>query len=524
MRAGLGLAAAALVLLLPAAAAAPAEAQLRLQAPLDMAGDVALRAGEGVLVLPPLGTLPTQAERLNVTLVRAAARPDAAAPSDERQDPLRELLAKARDPLAAPAPGDEVRYLEVLAPESLTFTHHQRPARALLAVGPFDEGGLGLEGPRASVRESTARAAGALPATYARDADAAWLAAAGPGHAMARGTVRGLFEGVALVVQNATATFQVDTTDHRDGARWTALLRWTGAAIDARSSQPFTLLAPSLALDLDGTLAAARAWGGLEVDEAPQKAAGQALQAQGAMRGTLKPGGGSVAMRAQGDLAYLTLGDQRQDFARAAAAGAGLALMSALAYYGQHLRLLAVPLYARIAPSELLDNEVRRRVHGHIHANPGADVKGTAAAVEVSWSTAAYHLARLEREGVLTSRRAGRSKRFFVNGGAVTVRAEAIGALRNPTAHAIARLVASRPGLMQKEIGAALGLPASTVSWHMRRLRDLGVVREERRWRRAEYAPGPLWRELDGAVSPEPAAAPAPAPAGPASSLPPSSA
>lgn len=524
MRAGRWVTAAALamVLLGPGALAAQATTDLRLEGALDLAGKVDLAAAQGVLSVPQPRILPGTAERLNITLLREVARPgegDAKGKSAEpiEGDPLGAALGRIAGHVQPPRPED-VRYLEMLAPDGITFSFHKHRSRVLVAVGPYDEGLLSLRSASVEVREGSPRSLGSMPDTMA-PGEQLWLSARGAGQARATGSVRGLVEGLQMVVQNGTATLQVDTTEHRDGSRWTALLRWTGADLRATSQEPMMLLAPELASRVEGTLRAARAWGGVAVDGAVNRADGQALVAQGLFTGALKPGGGHVSMRGQGDIAALTLGDARQDFAKAAAAGAGLALASALAYYGQHLRFLAVPLYARIAPSELLDNAVRRRVHGHIGAQPGADVKGTAEAVQVSWSTAAYHLARLEREGVVTSRRAGRSKRFFMNGGQVTGSAEAIGLLRNPTSHAIAQLVAARPGLMQKEIGAALRLPPSTVSWHMRRLRDLGVVREERRWRRAEYHAGPLWQELAGTVRPEPAMPPT-TPAGPVSSLP----
>jgi DNA-binding transcriptional ArsR family regulator len=508
----------AVLLVGPLASAAPARTDLRLQAPLDLSGEVALASREGILDLPLRGTVPAAASRVTVTLLREGPQPDRdptpATPGDAPPD--LGLLPQVPAPGLGQAP-EPARTFEMLAAEGFTITARQSLARTLLAVGPFDEGALHLAGARASLREAPARHLAPYPVDFVRSPDATWLLAGMAGTARAEGSVRGVFQGVHLLLHNGTTSLQFDTTYRHDGVRWTAVVRWTDAAIEATSKEPFALLAPSLRLRLDGLASAPAAWGSLAVDDEPQAAEGRAVQVQGLLEGVLRPGGGSVAMRSQGDVAYVALGGQRQDYARAAAMGAGAALLGAIAW-----RFVGVPLYARIAPQELLDNEVRRRVHGHVAQHPGADIKDTAAAAQVSWSTAAYHLARLEREGVLTSRRSGRSKRFFVNGGQDTAKAEAIGALRNPTALAIADLVAKHPGMMQKELGAALGLPASTVSWHMRRLRDLGVVREDRRWRRAEYAPGPLWRELRAAITAEglspsnaamPPASPAPAPA-----------
>jgi DNA-binding transcriptional ArsR family regulator len=365
----------------------------------------------------------------------------------------------------------------------------------VLAVGPFDAGSVALRAPQAQLRTAS-RAALDLPGTMLQAGPQPWLRAEAPGHLAAQGTLRALFRGASLLVENATGALQVDT----GSGTWLALLRWTDARLDVRSDAPFTLVAPALRLDAQGEVRAVRAWGALQHGPAEQLR-GEGFVARGAWQGLLQAQGDEATLDAQGDLTYLAVGPREQDFSRAAMAAGGLALGAALAaWQSQGLRLLAAPLYARVAPEELLDNDVRRRVHDHVRAHPGSDVKDTAQACLVSWSTAAYHLHRLEREGLLLSRRSGRSKRFFLNGAQPPARAEAIGALRNPTSLAIARLVAEQPGLMQKEIAARLALPASTVSWHMRRLRELGVVREERRWRRAEYASGPLWPELQAAA------------------------
>jgi predicted transcriptional regulator len=484
------------LLLAPSAAAVPASLDARLQPPLVMDGDVLVRTDAGVLDVAGAQSLAVRARHLNITLVRIEPRQPHSEAEKERGLPLvGDVLGQARTRPEDP----EVVYLEMHEPELLSVSSRAAGARELLAVGPFDAGEIQLAS--ALLRLDTAGVARLrVPAEMAPEDPQPWLRAEGAGALNARGTLRGLFEGVSLVVQNRTSALPLDAVRGEHGA-WIAVLRWTGASLDHVAEQPLALSAPHLDLQLDGTLRGARAWGSV-VHRSQQDLRGASVVAQGALRGALEPSGPSVALRAAGDVAYLAVGQERQQLAEAAAAGAGIAILGALAYYAQHLRFLAVPLYARVAPSELLDNDVRRRVHAHLQAQPGSDVKDTAAAVGVSWSTAAYHLHRLEREGLLLSRRAGRSKRFFLNGVQGTARAEAIGALRNPTSMAIAQLVARQPGLMQKEIGAELHLPASTVSWHMRRLRQLGVVREERRWRRAEYAPGHLWQELSGLVAP----------------------
>ncbi|MCA1814178.1 MAG: helix-turn-helix domain-containing protein [Halobacteriales archaeon] len=489
---GRGMAAALIValVLLPTGSAVPASAHLRLAAPLALEGQAWVAGDEGLVGLPALQAVPVQAAHLNITLLRIEQPEENRAPGS---------LPELRLPVLGGPEAPREQYLDMEQPQMLSVLTAERGGEAWLAVGPFDAGSLGLRGQDLALR--TASRALDLPGEMLAQGPQPWLHAEGAGVLQAQGTLRALFRGASLLVENGTASLQVDTA----GGDWVALLRWTGAHLTVASPEPFTLLAPALRLDLAGELRAARAWGAM-AHTGQEELRGEALVARGTWQGLLQPQGDEATFDAQGELTYLAVGPREQQFSQAAVAGGALALGAAVAaWQSQGLRLVFAPLYARVAPEELLDNEVRRRVHERVRTHPGSDVKDTAAACSVSWSTAAYHLHRLEREGVLLSRRSGRSKRFFLNGAQPPARAEAIGALRNPTSLAIARLVAERPGLMQKEIAAHLALPASTVSWHMRRLRELGVVREERRWRRAEYAAGPLWPELQAGSPSSPA-------------------
>src|SRR5439155_906457 len=58
--------------------------------------------------------------------------------------------------------------------------------------------------------------------------------------------------------------------------------------------------------------------------------------------------------------------------------------------------LLWLPLYTRLAPSQILDNEQRSRVYQHVRAHPGAHPSAIAETLDLGWGTVVYHLGRLE--------------------------------------------------------------------------------------------------------------------------------
>jgi predicted transcriptional regulator len=73
-------------------------------------------------------------------------------------------------------------------------------------------------------------------------------------------------------------------------------------------------------------------------------------------------------------------------------------------------------------------------------------------------------------------------KRFYINGNGYraqlpdTPYKETIGALKNPTARALVQHLLDHPGDGQKEVAEALGMTASTINWHVKRLEEAGLV------------------------------------------------
>lgn len=171
----------------------------------------------------------------------------------------------------------------------------------------------------------------------------------------------------------------------------------------------------------------------------------------------------------------------RESLAIAGSAGGAAALWQ-LAKWARRLGFLgALPLYSRLKPTEILDNESRANVFAHIQAHPGAHPSGISQALGLGWGTTVYHLARLEEGRLVTAKRSGNSKCYFAVGSGVAPAAQqAVAALRNETALEVARFIAARPGATQKDVGAGLGLSAALVSWHVKRLAGSGVLVVER--------------------------------------------
>jgi predicted transcriptional regulator len=180
----------------------------------------------------------------------------------------------------------------------------------------------------------------------------------------------------------------------------------------------------------------------------------------------------------------------------AAGVSAVALLAGALAYYWPTMKYGFAALYTRIPRDAVLAHETRERIYKLVRDQPGIHVYEVCDRLGLGWGTAVHHLKILQDQGMLTSHRDGRYRRFFLVGDDRISYREAVGVLRHPTSRRIAQVVASRPGLIQKDVCAALGLSTSLVAWHLGRLKAAGVVSAERRGRTIEYRPGPAWEHV----------------------------
>lgn len=203
-------------------------------------------------------------------------------------------------------------------------------------------------------------------------------------------------------------------------------------------------------------------------------------------------------------------GGAYQSQAAAMAAAGALGALTTFAAHAEPVRralfLLALPLYSRLRRSELLDNDVRQRIHQAVETHPGVSIIQVCRAAKVGWGTAVYHLQRLERDRMIVSRRDGQYRRFFLNGHAPVGAADpAAKALGHPLAARIAAFVAANPGAAQKDVCLALGIQPPLASKWLGRLLDAGLLTSRREWKLVRYEPTPA---LAAALAPPAVAAP----------------
>ena len=191
-----------------------------------------------------------------------------------------------------------------------------------------------------------------------------------------------------------------------------------------------------------------------------------------------------------------------KEAAVAAGSAGGLSL---LAWLARRFGMLAfLPLYTRLAPSEMLDNRVRSAVFEHVRAHPGAHPSAIAQALGLGWGTVVYHLARLEETRLVVAKAGGHRKCYFVVGGDLDAAGrEAVAAMSGDKPRLIVDALRQEPGLSQKDLADRLGMSQALASWHVKKLVASGVLVSTREGR------SNVLRVADGV--PATRAAPAPA-------------
>jgi DNA-binding MarR family transcriptional regulator len=164
--------------------------------------------------------------------------------------------------------------------------------------------------------------------------------------------------------------------------------------------------------------------------------------------------------------------------------GAILAAINATELGRYKFICLFVPLYTKLKKEEILDHYVRGKIHGYVLANPGDHYSSIRNALDLTNSSLAYHLGVLEKEELIKSKRDGMYKRFYPKGAKLPDDGDS---RFSPIQERMIEVIRETPGICQKDIASVLGVSSSTVSYHMTRLIQRGLIASKRRGMRTVY-------------------------------------
>ena len=129
----------------------------------------------------------------------------------------------------------------------------------------------------------------------------------------------------------------------------------------------------------------------------------------------------------------------------------------------------------------------RQKILAYITSHPGTHLRRVCRELGLAMGDVQYHIHRLERDGKVTSTRRGFYRFFYPSTLFGEKQRDVLSVLTLDTPRELLLAIVEKPGSSQEELARAVGVSQPTVSWHLRRLAELGIVRGEQRGRSMIY-------------------------------------
>ena len=136
---------------------------------------------------------------------------------------------------------------------------------------------------------------------------------------------------------------------------------------------------------------------------------------------------------------------------------------------------LVIPALLRFRGLEVLDNFNRGRIYGYIRGRPGCTFSELKEEIHVLNGTLAYHLAILERVGVIRSTKSGQNRRYFTGESGIRIRSET---LLGKTESLVLSTLCKGGSLSTTEIAKALRISRQRAHYNLRHLMRRGLIKE----------------------------------------------
>jgi predicted transcriptional regulator len=139
-----------------------------------------------------------------------------------------------------------------------------------------------------------------------------------------------------------------------------------------------------------------------------------------------------------------------------------------------------------LPPLEALD-PTQRRVLEYIKKHPGVHLRQICRELSLAMGDVQYHIRRLERDGRINSIRRGIYKFFYPSTLFGVRQRDVLSVLGLEMPRELLLNIVEKPGSTQEELAHATSVSQSTVSWHLKRLVDLGIIERRQQGRAMEY-------------------------------------
>jgi DNA-binding MarR family transcriptional regulator len=138
-------------------------------------------------------------------------------------------------------------------------------------------------------------------------------------------------------------------------------------------------------------------------------------------------------------------------------------------------------------PVEGID-PTQRRILEFITSHPGVHLRGICRGLGLAMGDVQYHIRRLERDGRIASTRRGLYKFFYRSNLFGERQRDVLSVLSLDKPRELLLNIIEHPGSTQEELASATNVSRPTVSWHLKRLVNLGVLASRRDGRTVTYS------------------------------------
>jgi len=142
---------------------------------------------------------------------------------------------------------------------------------------------------------------------------------------------------------------------------------------------------------------------------------------------------------------------------------------------------------SRIEKEQIFELEKRRKIYSFVLRNPGMHLTDISRHLNIPRSTLDYHLAYLERKNLLKSENQGKYTRYFAQYELGTVDKEVLMFLRQDIPRMIILFSYIFDEVYRHEISKALDIPVTTASFHLKKLKESGILGLTTKKGRAAY-------------------------------------
>lgn len=144
----------------------------------------------------------------------------------------------------------------------------------------------------------------------------------------------------------------------------------------------------------------------------------------------------------------------------------------------------------------ILNSSTRLTIYNYVSKTPGVHFRGICSGLGLHVGVVQYHLNRLANQGLLTSRKDRKYRRYFEARRFSKEEMEVISTLRNETTRRAVSTILESPRLSHGSLASTLGISSQGLTWLMKRLKEEGAVSVESDCRSVRYTIHDDYREI----------------------------